>query len=92
MPEYIEKFFVEAYRSFGGTISPAKGQKCVWSLAHVPADLRKLPDSLERRFGKVGTKYPKLTFDKRPIGRLLRPGVRWPRPPALRGRGGADPA
>ena len=49
----FEKFFVEAYRSFGGTISPARGQKGVWSITHVAADLRKLPDSLERRFGRV---------------------------------------
>ena len=27
MPEYIEKFFVEAYRSFGGTITPGQGQE-----------------------------------------------------------------
>ena len=64
MPEYIEKFFVEAYRSFGGTISSVKGKKGVWSISRVSADLRKLPDSLERRFGKIGQKYPKLTFDK----------------------------
>ena len=29
MPEYIEKFFVEAYRSFGGTITPVKDKKGV---------------------------------------------------------------
>ena len=27
MPEYIERFFLEAYRSFGGTITPVKGQQ-----------------------------------------------------------------
>ena len=30
----------------------------------VPPDLRKLSESLERRYGKVGTSYPLLTFDK----------------------------
>jgi len=26
MPEYIERFFLEAYRSFGGTITPVKSK------------------------------------------------------------------
>ena len=64
MPEYIEKFFLEAYRSFGGTITPVKDRKGVWSIGRVPPDLRKLSESLERRYGKVGTSYPLLTFDK----------------------------
>ena len=64
MPEYIEKFFIEAYRSFGGTITPVKDRKGVWSIGRVPPDLRKLSESLERRYGKVGTSYPLLTFDK----------------------------
>jgi hypothetical protein len=64
MPEYIEKFFVEAYRSFGGTITPVKSEKGLWSIGHVPPDLRKLPDSLERKYGKIGNKYLHLTFDK----------------------------
>jgi hypothetical protein len=38
MPEYIEKFFVEAYRSFGGTIAPVKDAKGVWSISRVPPD------------------------------------------------------
>jgi superfamily II DNA or RNA helicase len=67
MPEYIERFFVEAYRAFGGTISEVKGQYRVWSISRVPADLRKLPDALERRFGKVGQTYPKMTFDKEQV-------------------------
>src|SRR5262249_29524928 len=60
MPEYIEKFFVEAYRSFGGTIAPAKlpsphggegpgVRGGVWSISRVPPDLRKLDGALERR-------------------------------------------
>ena len=64
MPEYIEKFFLEAYRSFGGTITPVKDRKGVWSIGRVPPDLRKLSESLERKYGKVGTSYPLLTFDK----------------------------
>jgi superfamily II DNA or RNA helicase len=64
MPEYIEKFFVEAYRSFGGTIAPLKDRKGVWTISRVPPDLRKLPSILERRYGKVGNSYPQITFDK----------------------------
>lgn len=64
MPEYIEKFFVEAYRSFGGTIAPVKDKKGIWSIGRVPPDLRKLPGHIERRCGKIGTAYPQITFDK----------------------------
>ena len=54
MPEYIERFFLEAYRSFGGTITPVKGRKGGWSISRIPPDLRKLPESLERKYGKIG--------------------------------------
>jgi hypothetical protein len=64
MPEYIEKFFIEAYRSFGGTIAAVKDTKGIWSISRVPPDLRKLPGSLERRYGKVGASYPQMSFDK----------------------------
>jgi hypothetical protein len=64
MPEYIEKFFLEAYRSFGGTITPHKDGNGVWAINRVPPDLRKLSDSSEWRYGKVGMTYPLLTFDK----------------------------
>ncbi|HVC98494.1 MAG TPA: helicase-related protein [Pirellulales bacterium] len=71
MPEYIEKFFVEAYRSFGGAIALASGARespsgsaRLWSISRVPPDLRKLSEPVERRFGKIGQTYPKFTFDK----------------------------
>lgn len=64
MPEYIERFFIEAYRSFGGTVKPVKGHKGVWSIGRVPPDLRKLPESLQRKYGKIGETYPQFTFDK----------------------------
>jgi hypothetical protein len=67
MPEYIEKFFVEAYRSFGGTITPVKDKKGLWSISRVPPDLRKLPDNLERKYGKIGSVYAQLTFDKEKV-------------------------
>jgi superfamily II DNA or RNA helicase len=64
MPEYIEQFFIEAYRSFGGTIVAIREQPGVWSISRVPAALRRLPERMERRFGRVGQTYPRLTFDK----------------------------
>jgi len=65
MPEYIERFFVEAYRSLGGTIAAAKASgQGVWSISRVPPALKQIPEHIERRFGKVGNAYPKLTFDK----------------------------
>jgi superfamily II DNA or RNA helicase len=67
MPEYVEKFFVEAYRSFGGTITPLKERKGCWSISRVPPELRKLPDHLERMYGKVGSTYPQITFDKEQV-------------------------
>jgi superfamily II DNA or RNA helicase len=67
MPEYIEKFFVEAYRSFGGTITSLKDRKSCWSISRVPPDLRKLPAHLERKYGKIGTAYVELTFDKEQV-------------------------
>jgi superfamily II DNA/RNA helicase len=68
MPEYIERFFVEAYRSFGGTIGEVKGQKGLWSINRVPPEIRKQSEAQERRYGKVGQSYPKLTFSKDQLG------------------------
>jgi hypothetical protein len=68
MPEYIERFFVDAYRSIGGAITAAKGHETgVWTISHIPVGLRSAPEALERRFGKIGKTYPKLTFDKERI-------------------------
>jgi superfamily II DNA or RNA helicase len=67
MPEYIERFFIEAYRSFGGTTTPIKDKKGIWSISRVPPDLRKLPEQIERRCGKIGATYPQVTFDKEQV-------------------------
>ena len=68
MPEYIEKFFVESFQAFGGNISPVKAHKGLWSISRVGADIRKLPESIERKFGKIGNSYPRITFDKEQTG------------------------
>ncbi|MGQ4810179.1 ATP-dependent RNA helicase DbpA [Candidatus Entotheonellaceae bacterium PAL068K] len=65
MPEYIERFFREAYGSFGGAMTPVKGKH--WSISRIPPDLRKLPESLERKYGSIDTQYPQLTFDKEQV-------------------------
>ena len=44
MPEYIEKFFVESFQAFGGTILPVKNHKGLWSINRLNADIRKLPE------------------------------------------------
>ncbi len=67
MPEYIEKFFVEAYRSLGGSIVPVKDRKGIWAINRVPPDLRRLPEHIERRCGKIGATYAQVTFDKEQI-------------------------
>lgn len=68
MPEYIERFFIESYRSFGGTVSTVKDtNKGIWSISRVPAYLRKIPEELERKFGRVAKSYPRFTFDKERI-------------------------
>jgi len=65
MPEYVERFFVEAYRSLGGTITRVREHEPgIWTIRYVPPRLQRVPDSIKRRFGPVGKSYPKLTFDK----------------------------
>ena len=46
---------------------PVKDKKGVWSIGRVPPDLRKLPEHIERRCGKIGTAYPQITFDKEQV-------------------------
>ena len=68
MPEYIERFFVESYRSFGGTIAEVKSQRGLWSIGRVPPEIRKQSEAQERRYGKIGQAYPKLTYSKDQLG------------------------
>jgi hypothetical protein len=44
--------------------SALRPHSSVFCISRVPPDLRKLPDSLERKHGKIGNMYPQLTFDK----------------------------
>ena len=65
MPEYIERFFVEAYRSLGGTMNKGRGNSSdLWTISQIPVGLRRTPEAIERRFGKIEKTYAKLTFDK----------------------------
>ena len=64
MPEYIERFFVEAYRSFGGSVAEVRGHKGLWSINRVPPDVRNQSEAMDRRHGKVAQSYPRLTFNK----------------------------
>jgi hypothetical protein len=36
----------------------------LWTISKIPVGLRRGPEAIERRFGKIGKTYPKLTFDK----------------------------
>ena len=58
MPEYIERFFVEAYRSFGGTIAPVKDQKGSGRSAECRPTFASCPRPMERRYGKIGQALP----------------------------------
>ena len=65
MPEYIEKFFVEAYRSFGGTITPVKEHtRASGRSAACRRISRKLPGRWNGGSARSGSRTRKITFDK----------------------------
>jgi superfamily II DNA or RNA helicase len=64
VPEYIERFFVEAFRELGGRIERRADR--LWRIEWVPARIRSLPPEVERRFGKVAQSYRQFTFYKPP--------------------------
>ena len=59
-PEYVEAFFVQAFRHLGGRLSP--GGDRVWKLDFVPAELRKVIRSYNT--GELGSEARLLTFRK----------------------------
>lgn len=62
VPEYIERFFVEAFQELGGRIE--RRADGLWRIEWVPARIRSLPPEVERRFGKVKPTYRQFTFYK----------------------------
>jgi superfamily II DNA or RNA helicase len=62
VPEYIERFFVEAFQELGGRIE--RRADGLWRIEWVPARIRSLPPEVERRFGKVSQVYRQFTFHK----------------------------
>lgn len=62
MPEYIERFFVEAFEELGGTIEKRKDG--FWRIKKVPAKVRHTKSKFVQIFGYIANEYPKLTFLK----------------------------
>lgn len=62
VPEYIERFFLESFQSFGGRMS--KRTDGYWRIDHVPAELRRASQEVTRRVGQVRDRYPRATFYK----------------------------
>jgi superfamily II DNA or RNA helicase len=62
VPEYIERFFVEAFGELGGRVERRADD--LWRIEWVPARIRSLPLEVERRLGKVCQTYRQFTFHK----------------------------
>ena len=62
VPEYIERFFLDAFQSFGGQMS--RRQDGLLRIDRVPLPLQHIPPGLRRRFGAVAREYRKVTFRK----------------------------
>lgn len=67
MPEYVEKFFWEAFEAFGGRIE--RRQDGLLRIERVPYDLKQISPELKRRFGPVDKEYKKFTFNKEQLKR-----------------------
>jgi len=59
-PEYVERFFVDAFKHVGGRVS--SGSDRDWKLDHVPADIRKTVRAVN--VGEFGTESRIITFRK----------------------------
>lgn len=62
VPEYIERFFLDAFQSFGGQVS--RRQDGLLRIDRVPLSLQQTSPELRRRFGAVAKQYRKVTFRK----------------------------
>ena len=64
VPEVIEDFFVTAGPVAGVHPREVRGRPHVFRIGKVPGTLVTLGEDLERRFGRLGRKYQRVTFDK----------------------------
>ena len=64
MPEYIEDYFIRAFKKLGGKIKKVKDY---YRIESVPFELRKYNDdySFKSSYGKVYREYSKVTFDNK---------------------------
>jgi superfamily II DNA or RNA helicase len=60
MPEFVERFFREAFEYLGGRMRET--DKGYWRVEYVPAELRNVPAA--KRYGPVQREYRRLTFYK----------------------------
>jgi len=77
MPEYVERFFWEAFEALGGRLE--RRQDGLLRIERVPYDLKQVSHELKRRFGPVDKEYKKFTFHKEqqkryPDAELFGPG------------------
>jgi len=79
IPEYIEQFFLRAFKRLGGKVNKRKDG--FWHISHVPVSIRTTAEDYDfkNRFGKVLREYPKATFDKdiafkNPTAEFIAPG------------------
>jgi superfamily II DNA or RNA helicase len=62
VPEYIERFFAEAYREVGGRAEQTR--EGLWRIPHVGLDIRQGFPRVTRRYGPILREYHRLAFDK----------------------------
>jgi len=63
MPEYIEDYFLRAFKRFGGSYEKRRN---TYTMRTVPYELRKLNDDYDfkSKYGQIGKTYAHVTFDK----------------------------
>ena len=63
VPEYVEDYFVRAFRRLGGSIERRDG---LWTIPSVPFELRRRNDDyhFKTQYGSLFREYRRVTFDK----------------------------
>jgi len=63
VPEYVEDYFVRAFRHLGGSIERRDG---LWTIPSVPFELRRRNDDYQfkTQYGSLFREYRRVTFDK----------------------------